>query len=631
MKIVFKILTFLIIVSLNLIAEGLDDLLLNIEKKTDLSQKTKMENGGISFIYTREDLERMQVKSLKDILKLTYPFGYDENRYSLADPLSMGGTQAFMSSVMRIFIDNQEITTSLYGSGLIVLGDIDMGFVNHVEIYSRNPSYEFSTEPTSLLIKLYSKKADKDAGGKIELNGGSYGFNRDSAYHSQEMEDWSYFAYFSSTNEKRKKYESHGEELSRDKKVKHIFGTFYNENQKILIQGINREGDSFIDRSLDATAQKNTIDMDFLHLGYDLKMGHFKFLLTYDLFNSQTAFLDDVAPLEMFNYFYPIASVNSDTKSAIYTGEVKHNYKSSKNQLIVGAKYRFKDFKYEVLNINGAELPPTGNTNQIISTVFAENQYSWQDNSIFSTGIQYANIRNNDSIQQDKLFMYRLGHTFTTKYWVFKTLHSHTKTSLDPYLINSYGHYIADGRKNPQIFDSILENIIYQKDSSKYEVVLDYIRTKNFLIPNETGLLENLENDIFLKGFRFAWTKNYNRYDKLFLSFGYMEIKNIPNIEKEKKIIVILRNLNSYKKFDFFNELLYSKDNIYKNDSYDYSAGVKYHYTKDLIFSLKGENILNKAKPTIYRRVNPVTFQPQESLEISPIDKKFMLSLEYLF
>lgn len=141
--------------------ENIEELLNTIQKKTDLSSKTKMENGGISFIYTRDDLERMQANYLKDILKSVYPFGYSENKFGLSDPMYLDSLHPFVSSAMRIFIDNQEITTSLYGSGLIVLGDIDIGFIDHIEIYSQNPSYEFSTEPTFVLIKLFQNHIKK--------------------------------------------------------------------------------------------------------------------------------------------------------------------------------------------------------------------------------------------------------------------------------------------------------------------------------------------------------------------------------------------------------------------------------------------------------------------------------------
>ena len=118
-----------------------DELLIDIELKNDLSQKTKKANNGIVTVITRSDLNMMNAKHLRDILKTT-EIGYNISRYGLVDP-NMKGFSPFASSNIRVYIDNQEISSSLYGSGLTILGDIDLGFVDHIEIYTANPSFEF--------------------------------------------------------------------------------------------------------------------------------------------------------------------------------------------------------------------------------------------------------------------------------------------------------------------------------------------------------------------------------------------------------------------------------------------------------------------------------------------------------
>jgi len=200
---------------------SIDNLLANIEEKCDLSLKTKQENGGVIYIFTRHDLDVMQVKHLRDILKST-SIGYKENRYSIVDPMGMGNVP-FLSGSIRIFIDNQEVTSALYGSGLVVLGDMDMSFVDHIEIYTQSPTYEFSTESTIMLVKLYSRSVLKDSGTKVALSIGSLRNTQVSAYRAAEIdEDWSYFAYVSLNDDKRENYLSKTTELSRDKKL-HIF------------------------------------------------------------------------------------------------------------------------------------------------------------------------------------------------------------------------------------------------------------------------------------------------------------------------------------------------------------------------------------------------------------------------
>jgi len=625
MKILNKNLVFipLIIASLNAEELCIDSLLKDIEIKTDLSEKTKLANGGISFIYTRDDIQRMQVKYLKDILKSTHPFGYTENRYGLPDPMFLGSNQLFTSSNIRIFIDNQEITTSLYGSGLAIMGDIDIGFVDHIEVYTQNPSYEFSTEPTFLLIKLYSKKASRDEGSKVELNSGSYGSSRVSGYLAHELKnDWSYFTYLSLNNDNRKKYESYGSELSRDKEVSHFFGSFYNENNNILIESISSKKDSFIDLSDEATPSDANIDFDSLHIGYDIKTDDLSFLATYSYMDESTGFSDDIND---------ITSHISKSTSDVYSTEFKYNFNTTNNKTIAGIKYRLKSFKYKTLQKDNVDYTSLGHSYQSISSVFVENQYSLKENSIINMGIEYTDVKNNNSIQQDELLQYRLGHTYTNSNWTNKIIHSHIETSLETYLVNSYDFYITNGKKESQEMDSFIENIIYQKFNNKYELILDYMRIKNYLLPVESGLIDNYKEKVTVKGLNFMWTHDYNDYDKLFISLGYMETNNMPSVSLQKTYTGILRNINTYKKFDIFNELLYYKDSVNNKDYVDYSAGVKYHYSDDLTISFKGENLFDKAKTTSYKRVDPVTNQLEVPLEISSVDRKVMITLEYLF
>ena len=617
----------------NIFANDIDkaeifSLLSDIEKKTDLSQKTKLENGGVSFIFTRDDLERMQAKSLKDILKSTYPFGYNENRYGLSDPLTFNTTAPFLSSMIRVFIDNQEITTGLYGSGIVVLGDIDLGFVDHIEVYTQNPSYEFSTEATFVLVKLYTKVAQKDEGGKVEFNYSSYGANKVSGYYSEELEDWSYFNYISNSDIQRKEYNSHDTALSRDKKRIHLLSSFYNQNNRVLLQAIKSKEDTFMGKSIDATPLENNNNTDFLHLGYDTKIDNFSFLATYDFMSNNRYSADDIGAAK---------TVHSKLSSHVYSTELKYNYIVSSNKLVFGGKYRLKKYNYDSRIANGIALPPPSNDTQTIGAVFVENQYSLKENSILTTGVSASQVRNNNSDQDDKLLMYRIGHTYTTKNFVFKTIGSRVQMSLDPYLVSESNPYTVAGNKDVQSLDSIIENITYEKEYDKYELMLSSLKSIDYLVPTmPQKKLDNHNKVVTTNGILTRWTHNYNKFDKLFLTFGYMQKKNLPLIDTRKEYTGVFRNINTYKNFDIFNEVLYYKDDVDNKEFYDYSAGVKYHYNKDLTISLKGENLLDKAKTTSYSRVDVTTLSNpipsfEEPLEISPIDRRVTISLEYLF
>jgi len=626
-------LLLIIVVYLNILNAddiSIDNLLNDIEAKSDLSSKTKLENGGVRFIYTRSDLDRMQARNLKDILKSTYPIGYGENRYGLVDPLSSNGTTPFISNNIRIFIDDQEVTNGLYGSGLITIGDMDIGFVDHIEVYNGNPTYEFSTEVTFTLIKLYSKVASKDGGNKLLFSYGSYNASNFAFYNSSELEnDWAYFAYISQNNDNRKKHISHSTKLSRDKVDTHFFTSIYNDNNHIIIDAMTQKRDSFINRSLDATPLDATMNIDNIHIGYNGSYNNLSYLLSYDYGKANSNFLDDLGLLK---------SVVVNSKASVINSEIKYTYETNINKFIIGLKYRLKQYKYDEFLLNNFPVNlviPTANLNntkQTISNIFIENQYSIQSNTIITTGISKSSIKNNNTIQNDDLLMYRLGFTHTNENWIFKTLYSHNEKVLDPYMVSGEGVYITPGKKKPQKENLIMENIIYEKGNNKYEVVLSKLKTKNHFFPNiTTGLLENYNKELDINSFVFGYTHHYNEYDKFYMTVGYNKIKNLPLYDHLKEYSMTFLNLNKFKSFDIFNEVLYYKNNIQNKSYFDYSLGITYQKTEDLSISLKGINILDKARKSYYQRINPTTSLPETPLGISSIDRSIMLTLEYTF
>jgi iron complex outermembrane receptor protein len=616
---------------------NIDTLLTNIEKKTDLSSQTKLENGGVYYIYTREDIHKMQAHNLKDILKSSYPFGYGENNFGTSDPYSISNAIPFVSSKLKIYIDNQEISTGLYGSGLVIYGKMDIDFVDHIEVYASNPTLELSTEPASTIIKLYSRVAQKDDGSQMSIAGGSYGSKEISGYTTSILDNgWAYFVYASGIDNKRAKYENYGTQLSRDTKNTHIVGTFTKEEQHFLVDIINMNEDSFISTSIFATPDTSTLNNHFLHVGYDTRVNNISFLATFDKMDTKTNFKDrNQQTIQFINqkqHTYIPYAFNTDGDSEVYTAGVNYDLNTLSNKLVFGLKYRFKHFTYDKIQVNGSELPRTGHTHQIITTLFGENQYFYADNKIFTTGVSYAFVRNNHSNQDDNLLGYRLGYTYTNTKLIAKTIISYLESSLDPYLIHSI-YLNHPEQKTPKEQQTVyIQNIKYKNKTTTYDFIANYIVIKNPISPSpKNGLLEAYPEPLKIFGGLARYVREYRDYDKFEISLDINRIKNLSVLDDLTQYTLNLRNFNTVGKFDIFNELLYYRDTMTKSNTYDYSAGIAYHATQDLTFSIKGTNLFNKAKDSGYMRINPQTLTLDKPLQISPIDKKIMLRMEYTF
>jgi len=619
-------------ISSSLFADNIDMLLNDIEQKTDLSQKTKLANSGISFVWTRNDLQRMQITNLKQILKTAYPFGYDENRYGLVDPLAYNSNQPFVSQPIRLYIDNQEITSGLYGSGVFLMGDANIDWVDHVEIYTQAPSYEYATESTMVLIKLYSKSVARDEGSNIKIAGGSYGANSIDAYHAGWInDDWSYFAFVLHDNNNREKHDSFGTQLSRDKIVNSTIATLHNDNTNILLNAFEQDRDGFAGPSADATPTNAKLKAKYLHIGIDGKVQNFGYLFSYSYTDTKFDIRDDVTPIALG---FPIASAVSNTHDSVLTGELKYTLKQENNRLLMGIKYRTKQAKWDKSTLNGQDMTiGRDNSVQNIATLYTENQYSLALNSILTAGVEYQRVTNSNSVQNDNLFLYRLSHTYTNNNWTFKTLYSHIEVALAPYLIKS-NTFLSDSlsHHNLEKIDTILENIIYKSGQNSYELIVDYSQGKDYYLPLDNGKIVNYNKNLMMPGIDVRWTRLYNNNDKFFIRGSYKEARNAPySFHTFQEYRGVIRNINSYKKYDFFNELVYDRNNISKKNFYNYSLGLRYYYNKNIVIAIKGLNVFDDARQSTYYRINPNTLQQEEPLKVSPIDREVMLSIDWAF
>ena len=284
-KMIHKSLIFLyLLFSSTVSAENIDNLLQDYNKKNALSQKTIDENKGHLVLFTREKLEEMHAKTLKDVFKTTPMLYYHENRYALPDPLTSGALEPYKSNFIRLYIDGVEITQGWMGSGLMLYGDVNIDFVDHIEFYYMTPSFETTVEPAYLTIFLYSKDPKRDSGGKLDLSGGSRGYNSQSISYGEQKEDLSYMVNFSHTDEKRETIDNGTTRpLSRDFERTQLFSYIKTEDQIFHLQVMKKETDSLAGMSWDATPLESKIDYLNLHMDYGIDLSeHWHAQIAYD-------------------------------------------------------------------------------------------------------------------------------------------------------------------------------------------------------------------------------------------------------------------------------------------------------------------------------------------------------------
>jgi len=626
MKKIIDNLKFLLLIILigNLYANNIETLLDNFNQKNDLSQKTIESNRGHLILFNREKIEKIHAKSLKDILKTTPVIYHHENRIGIPDPLSSGAFEPYRSNFIRLYIDGVEITQGWMGSGLMLYGDVNIDFVDHIELYYLAPSFDTSVEPAYLTIFLYSKSPKRDKGAEIGLIQGSRGYGSQSLSYGDEKKNLSYMVNFSHTKAKRETIPNGTTTpLNRDFERTQLFSYIKSKNQTFHLQIMKKDTNSLAGMSYDATPIASHIDYLNLHIDYTLAIDEYwSAQFAYDWLKSDMVQLDD-SPLAWSDALGS-NSFNGIYKNSTYTAELTYKNRFDKHLITSGFKARYK--KLDSLKKDGVETTISPFNSEGIYTIFFQDQYMLSEEELLTLGISYNHISRNGSIVDDSLLQLRLGYIYSTDNWSYKTYLYRTQFAIEPLTRYLDTTYLQDASQQTTL--GITEEINYYIDSHKFKLML-------LLMQDEHGLLE-ITSDIEGGNTKYFFTifdyqYSFDSDNRINLQLYYALYKDIFNLDELEDTSGYLSITNSYEDFDFHNSLVWHSNSIDNRDYFDLTSSISWNISNDLTLTLKGDNILNRAKKTDLYRLNTATQTLMTPLKISPIDRRFTIELEYTF
>jgi len=613
-----------ILLSTTIYAEDVNSILEEYNQKNALSQKTIDENKGHLVLFTREKLERMHAKTLKDVFKTTPVVYYHENRLALPDPLTSGGIEAYRSNFIRLYVDGVEITQGWMGSGVVLYGDVNIDFVDHIEFYYAIPSFESSVEPAYLTIFLYSKDPKRDSGGKLDLIGGSRGYNSQSISYGEQRKDLSYMVNFSHTDAQRDTVDNGTfNPLSRDFERTQLFSYVKNEDQIFHLQVMKKNTDSFAGMSWDATPLVSDIDYLNVHMDYGIDLGEFwRAQIAYDWLKTDMAQADEL-PL-LWRDALGANTFDGKYKNSTYTAELTYKETIGNNRITAGIKGRYKALdSFTNYGIDALRSPLTTET---IASVFFQDQYALDDRQLLTLGISYNNISRNGGIENDDLLQLRLGYIYNSDQWSYKAYLYRTQFSLEPlvrYLDPSTYQDVA-----LQTTVGISQEVSYRKDKYNFRLMLNLFQDEDGIVQNDI-IDPSGDTKYFFTIFNYDY--NFDRNNKVDLQLYYAHYKDIFNLDKLEDTSGYLSSFNTYESFDFYNGIVWHRTSLDRKNYFDLTSSVSWNIDADLTFTLKGDNLLNKAKKSDLFRLSPLRGIPLKPLNVSPIDQRITIELEYLF
>lgn len=613
----------------SIFAKEMPILIKDYTEASELSIKTKNENSGNLIVYTRDDLQRMQALTLKDILKTLRYFSYSQNRLAQADMLNLDAFSNHSKGI-RLYLNEHELLSPIYGSGFSIFGDMELEFIDHIEIYTGFPSFEFGIAPASVVIRLYTKSAGHDEGGKLKLMGGSYGSSLASAYYTDQREDFSYFTYIGQYDNNRESYDHKGSSLDRDELRTRFYGSLSSQNHSLEVQAVQSDNDAFlgsINQSPLSTKQviDNSLEYKYISISTHSEFMD-KSLKVNASFISNDSEFDEAFDLPDLSIKGRTYKKKTEEDSFTLLGEKK--WQSKEHDLSLGLQYRYKYFDISDESANGITTPFTQvfDTEQVYS-LYLQDVYSLNENHRLILSVMGQMYRRNANVDEPNNSQLRLGYIYEDEALTAKTTLSSQSFAAEPYMMIDS----RDGNTNleSERYNSLTQELSYAGTSTINNLVLSYARLSEYPLIGSSGRWENSNEDLDILTTSYAFTYLYSQKDKLEFQLNYSNSDTAYTEDKAKTLSSLLRSLNSIGKFDIFNEFWIIDPAFTSSIRIDYSAGVKYRITKDFSLELKGENIFDRSQNRVYV-LDPKTNQVS-SLRVDVIDPKVWFGLEYLF
>ncbi len=603
------------------LVQGADlaQLLQKYKEASELSKITKIDTAGFVYIFTREDLQRMQSYTLKDILTTIPGLNYTVTPNNL-NFFSFPSSKFAPINMARLYINEHDVTSASFGSAFLIWGEMPLEYVDHIEVYKGSSSIEFGDESGLLIIKVYTKLAQREVGKKIRLlvdSRGSKGFD---GYVAQLYDDGgSLFGYFHTASSKTKHYHNQNSLISRDSKDSMLYLDYKKGDLHLELSHYTPHRDPFLGYGRSKMPLGGGLDARHTYLKIDKEIATISWSLSYDKLDYKRVYKDakGVYTTQGAVTFYYRRFTDD-----IFSLNFKKHLHKGKHVLLLGGFYKIKKYKERGVY----DQKSSYSTNRLdLATLYLEDSYSIDDETICIVSIKNDWYNYQKLIHSHTKALLRAGLIKNSGNWQLKTFY--TKTFLEPQFFSLSSKSNMPLHTNPHLKPADLNIFIigarYSKDGLLLALKYGSRSIKNMITYSHTKGYINIPQKIY---FDFLEAKaQYSYSPNNSFTITIVKGRNSQG-DFSPDLQINLRTFNTINRFALYNELRYKTAynyfGVHVDDSLDYTLAIKYRIDDDLAIGLRGENLLGKGFKQAYRNVDKA---------YPVIDRRVILNLEYTF
>ncbi|MBN1840506.1 MAG: TonB-dependent receptor plug domain-containing protein [Campylobacterales bacterium] len=634
----FRAILILGLLSRLLLSDTLDTLLEEYQATTENSLETVNEKIGHVVVYSQKEIRLMQYRTLNEILKELPLFNINTNQFGLTN-YSLTGSKTTTSGFFRFFINDHEISSGYDQSTSLSWSDLPLDFVDHVEIYYGESSFSFGNETGIYFVRIYTKSALKEDGSEVAAWFSSKTGHSQSITNSHIFENgWSYLLF--ANQEKIKKTSLYNQQKLTSNGTKHyLFADISNETSKINLGYTDITKSNYAGLALDSTPN------DGENLSKDFFLNYTHFLLedkslkanfsfdinerSYEESNDQGI---NITPLIDLSIPWSIPkNFQEDLRFTKSNAYLSKSFESDENALILALNVKHKT--YDVLKRKSTNF--LNQTNEIehynsfkhetTSSVLLQESYSLHPELLLVANAKIDYYDRNAYLEDTSEKLLRIGTIYTpTSHFGFKAFYTQTALTPSFYTID-YANKNMPNLKSQEYYFYTLE-AVYTTGNSKFGITFDHVEIDNFLYQTPVGFV-NVDHTIKTDGLVFDYEYTFSKRDKLHLNYYTSTLsEQINNATKGG----FIKFMGGYQKFDYFTSIIYRNGYDYLGleipDSFDLSLGATYHATKDLSYSVKASNILDKSTQSLYFTNFGSTF-----FALDDNERSIMVSFKWVF
>ncbi len=642
--------------------EELASLLNEYAQQADLSNQTKEEAGGNLIVYTRRDLENMQIKQLKELLEKIPFLEYKEDNYGLTN-MFYGPYQPTSSVGIKLYLNDRALEIPYGGNALRVYAQVDMSYIDHVEIYLGAPALSFGIQQGAVVIKLYTKdpaREETDVAGAIT---GTYGTKDLYAYSAHTVDDGlDYLLYANYMDLKRKKVRTENATLSRNKRIGHFFGEVRKGHHRVEFEAFRIKLEQFYGASF----RMDPVDGYPYSFATNLYGGYYyedpengvKGFVNYTL--NETDYHDTsqsgLGVVQLPGVGYRIyKSVHSRFDDSMVDAQLRKTFHWKRWQNEAGLQLRYKKFDFPRMSIDGTGVDTDGMRSQeVIYSFFDELGYQPDPNNILLFSIKAEHYNESDDFNDRNQFFARAGYIYNSPKWTFKSFVMGGDFIPDLRSLSENAHLFGVHEKLDSATAYAVSGQLIRKESwGEASLLLAATELQNTLYfgPGAGGLLD-LRYRTLDKPLRFytAWThatKRLNESNTLDLDGWAMRTQNDnPSTTNQNGIRFPIDNSNSYGasfSHDFVtgpwtlhNDLIYRYFHGHPR-GLDWNLALTWRPDRQLTLFLKANNILDRAGTNNYLAIDPSpvfaggTPVVTRLRDVEVFDQRVWLGMEYSF